>query len=393
MVNLWQEDKQWRYQITAYARGSARSVKVSRQATGSFGDIDEAKARELALTLERTLEIEAAKAVVLKEHDGILWGVLVSQWKAEEIDELPDPEVKVVRQSTQEAHYQRVVDFTQAWWKKPAKEIVPADIESLIRAMRKMGYSNSTIYNTKVSIKQVFDFGIKRRRIPGVTASPTIGFSISRKQSQRSEIHTLEQACTLVDEADREQHEWRNVWKTALHSGGRSGELHELRGKDLSQETRILVFQRQWNASEGRVTDLKDHEWRQVYISDELHEVFTEIGAYELGPEDLVLPRLKEWRQNRQAAVLREFCVKIGVPSICFHTLRAIWATQLLRNKVDRLTVQKMGGWATVDAMEHYIRLAGIDIEGATNSLSFKRKRGRPARVLKLVSGASLNED
>jgi len=33
-----------------------------------------------------------------------------------------------------------------------------------------------------------------------------------------------------------------------------------------------------------------------------------------------------------------------------------------------------MGGWSDLETMERYIRIAGIEIEGATNSLSFRKK-------------------
>jgi hypothetical protein len=101
-------------------------------------------------------------------------------------------------------------------------------------------------------------------------------------------------------------------------------------------------------------------------------------------PEDQVFPRINSWRNGEGADVLRKFCDKIGIPSICLHTLRACWATQLLKNGVDQVTVMSMGGRSDPDTMHRYIRLAGIDVKGGTDVLSSK-KRERPARVMKLV--------
>lgn len=82
-----------------------------------------------------------------------------------------------------------------------------------------------------------------------------------------------------------------------------------------------------------------------------------------------VLPRLREWRHGYQAKALRLFCETIGITSIRFHDLRACFATQLLQNKVAPATVMKICDWKDIDTMARYIRVAGIDEEGATETL------------------------
>lgn len=82
-----------------------------------------------------------------------------------------------------------------------------------------------------------------------------------------------------------------------------------------------------------------------------------------------ILPRLPRWDQGEQARILREFCAGIGLPSIKFHTLRACFATQLIRNGVPPIQIQKICGWRDLETMQRYIRLAGIEVKGATDSL------------------------
>ena len=70
-----------------------------------------------------------------------------------------------------------------------------------------------------------------------------------------------------------------------------------------------------------------------------------------------------------QAQELRAFCRGIGIRSIRFHALRACFAAQLLAHDVAPARVMKICGWKDLKTMQYYIRLAGIEEEGATQVL------------------------
>lgn len=42
------------------------------------------------------------------------------------------------------------------------------------------------------------------------------------------------------------------------------------------------------------------------------------------------LSKIETWVQGQKAKVLKEFCRKISIPEIEFHTLRACFASQLI---------------------------------------------------------------
>ncbi len=88
----------------------------------------------------------------------------------------------------------------------------------------------------------------------------------------------------------------------------------------------------------------------------------------EAGSRPYVLHHNHLWTRGYQAEELRKFCVGIGVPSIRFHALRACFATQLIQNGVAPIMVQKICGWKDLKTMQRYIRMSGIEIEGATDS-------------------------
>ncbi|RYZ77185.1 MAG: hypothetical protein EOP05_02675 [Proteobacteria bacterium] len=117
-----------------------------------------------------------------------------------------------------------------------------------------------------------------------------------------------------------------------------------------------------------RVKSTKAGSWRMVPISDELFTVLSELKA-DAGDRVHVLPRFWEWNKGEQARVLRTFCLGIGISSVCFHALRACFATQLLANDIAPARIMKICGWRDLKTMQHYVRLAGVDERGATQSL------------------------
>ncbi|MCB0415379.1 MAG: tyrosine-type recombinase/integrase, partial [Bdellovibrionales bacterium] len=103
---------------------------------------------------------------------------------------------------------------------------------------------------------------------------------------------------------------------------------------------------------------------------------------------EFVLPRPGLWQNGEQAKVLRLFCEEIGVTPICFHTLRACFATELLKRGVPVPRVMRVGGWKSMKTMMHYVRLAGIDDRGITDPLDFQSVDPDPIQETKVLMEA-----
>lgn len=99
-----------------------------------------------------------------------------------------------------------------------------------------------------------------------------------------------------------------------------------------------------------------------------------------------VLPRFQDWKDGRQAQVLRNFCDGMELPSIKFHTLRACFATQLIKDAVAPAVVMKICGWKDLKTMQRYIRLAGVEVDGATESLKILPMEDTMDNVVKLFT-------
>ena len=102
----------------------------------------------------------------------------------------------------------------------------------------------------------------------------------------------------------------------------------------------------------------------------------------------LDLPRIKAWTNNDQAKHLQGFCEGIGIRPIVFHALRACFAVQMLQNGVPTVTVMAIGGWEDMKTMMVYVRMAGVDIHGATQNLKLLPPRDAMANVIPLGMSA-----
>ncbi len=255
-IKTWVTDGKTLFQIDVCARSRAnRELRVQKRESG---------------VLEARLADEARRELAEREGAGISWADLVERWEKALLEEsrLPSDGLRTpIKWSTAHSQIQSVIDFTGAWMKLPAAKITPADVEDAFRKMQRIGYSNFRVYNVKIAINKCFKWGIMRRLIPG----------ISRKDSKQPEILNDQQIQTLLSEADRKRHPWRQVWKGAFHTGGRSGELFWLKRKHVDLVDHMILLEEKWNFQSKVAEPLKDREWRQVPINTDLHELFMQL--------------------------------------------------------------------------------------------------------------------
>ena len=192
--------------------------------------------------------------------------------------------------------------------------------------------------------------------------------ALARDTEKKPEILTLTEIQTLIKKAFSFDHEWKRIWTAALLTGMRSGELHALEWSDVDFENKLLNVNKTYNVRVRDFNATKGGYWRQVPMSQDLERILIELKN-QTGQTKYVFPRSWEWDKGLQARVLRRFCFLHGLPSIKFHTLRACFATQMLRCGVEAAKVMKVCGWKELKTMQIYIRLAGIEVQGVTESI------------------------
>ena len=334
-----------------------------------------------ALKQEKKLTLLLDKKLQTRDQEGVSWGKLVEQWELH-LNKAKDDAARGLTQPTAHNYVQTLRDYTDGWNKLPATEINQADVKDLYQ---KLWETNSRSMQEKVrtAINAVFKWGIQSRKIKGAPQSPTVGVAlVGRKEEKMPEILTILDIRKLLETA-QELHPWYYIWAVGLYTGMRNGELHALEWNAINFHDKELYVHRAYNTKTRKTGPTKGTYWRTVPISEELDLLLKEIRLA-TGTEKHVLPRFKDWDRGGQAKILRTFCQGVGIPSVKFHTLRACFATQLIRDGVAPGVVMSICGWKDLETMQIYIRRAGIEVRGATDNLKLIDRRAAMGRVVEL---------
>ena len=355
-VKGYQKDDKTFYQVYVNVRSKTnQSLRAQRKVSGIKTEKD-------ALKVEKELVRECEREIFEKESLGETWRSLVDQWEIHLTQEAK------LQETTRTDYLSVVRKHTSSWGMRAASSITSADVREVLGLLKTNGNSISYQNSVKIILNRVFTFGIEYGWIKGMEKSPTFGIRFGRIEEKKPEILTIQEIRKLLENAKALSHDWYAVWSTALLTGLRNGELFALLWTDVDWENKVLSITKSYNCRKRETKGTKSGHWRTVPISSELELLLKELKL-QAGARREILPRLPGWEKGMQAKILRTFCAGIGLPSVKFHTLRACFATQLIRNGVPPIQIQKICGWKDLETMQRYVRLAGIETDGVTESL------------------------
>ncbi len=345
--------------------------------------------------LEKQLIRETERRLAEKEGFGITWSNLLAKYF-----ECISPRVQrgewVQSKQTFSEAIKSLEKWTSDWDNTPASQISSGDVKRLFYQMKGQGISDSWLGKLRGDIKKVYEFGICENLLKGMERSPTDGVALKTRSRKRKEILSTDEIKKLLAYAREYEPDWYYIWAFAIYTGARNGELFALKWTDLDEGQGLIHIQRSYNKKTKEYKSTKTGEWRDVSICTPLKEVIKELKQRKLHDlargvnvkyQEYILPRPGIWQNGEQAKKLRLFCEEIGLPGICFHSLRACFATELLKRGVPVASVMRVGGWASMKTMMHYVRLSGIEVRGITDPLDF-----RTARPSRLKEGKTLME-
>ncbi|MGK5085744.1 site-specific integrase [Bdellovibrionota bacterium FG-1] len=363
------------WQVFAYARGQMNSgIKVEKTKTGFA---NEREAQRMFKELQR----ECERDVLNRESQGSSWGAVLEAWsKSLQNEKLED--------ATRVDYIAAAYNYTANWIKRPAADITSVDVRELFTQLKAQGRTYEFIKRMKNMLNRIFLFGMERRLIKGAgDRTPVFGVQIGRPEEKKPEILTIVEIRHLLQAARQLNSEWYFHWSLALLTGMRNGELYALLWTDVDFESNTILVNKTYDSRFNVIKDkTKGGYWRVVPISKQLRTTLLELKSQANG-RPTVLPRPREWQRGSQAQELRKFCLGIGIPSVRFHTLRACFATQLIRSGVPPIQIQKVCGWKDLKTMQRYIRMAGIEIDGATEALDLLPESAIMARAADQLDG------
>lgn len=334
-----------------------------------------------AQSIERELLKECAAELARREGSEATWAELIDKWELAHRRKqagIRPVQANIVAETVAFLHKQ-----TCEWNSKGCHEIKPGDVRKVLTRMEEAGYSRSRLKALKSAVNVLFRWGIEEGIIRAAHHSPAIGIVLSKDvQEKPPQILSLGEIHKLLEAAKEMDHEWYPVWAMALNTGMRSGELYALEWNDVDWDNKLITVSKSYNGRLKVFKSTKAGYWRKVPFNIETEGLLKELRAKADGPH--VLPRLNQWKRGEGARILREFCVGIGIHSVHFHALRACFATHLLNAGVTSPVVKKICGWTDEKVMTRYIRLAGIDVSGATEGLNFIRPTEGNNKVVSL---------
>jgi len=329
---------------------------------------------------EKALIQECASEVAKLDGEGYLWGQIVDMWHSYKLHDKFEP----VGTETLQDYLAALKTWTKAQWDKPAMHFSRADVKNVLKALDEAGRSKSFQAKMKGTINRVFTWGLEESLIKGIYQSPTIGIKVNRKAERVPTILNRKEIEKLMEAARTLESPWYPIWAMALLTGCRNGELFALTWEDVDFTNSSIRVSKSYNKRLRVTKSTKAGYWRNIPINSDLKELLLELQNKT--DSDFVLPRIRDWCQGYQARALKTFCAGIGITPIRFHDLRACFATQLLQNQVAPATVMKICGWKELDTMARYIRLAGIDESGATDSLQILSDAEVSQKVISLYA-------
>ncbi len=240
-----------------------------------------------------------------------------------------------------------------------------------------------TIYNIYVSLASFFNWAsrefdlenpIKSIPRPRVPPDPPV------EPFKKEEIELLIKACDFCDEAETDHRRkfimQRSTGKrdkaillTLLDTGLRASELCALRITDVDMKTGRVQIR------PGEAGKAKGGKGRLVYLGKSARRFIWRYLAEREDGDDAEAPLfLGKFHRPLNRDALRQLVnrlgEKVGVRKCHPHRFRHTFAITYLRSGGDIFTLKSLLGHGSLDMVEHYARIADVDVEQAHRKAS-----------------------
>ena len=280
-------------------------------------------------------------------------------------------------------------------------KITPRQIQACVNALSKDGANErtgkplapKTIRHNLSLISDVFSYAVK---MGVVSDNPCTKVTIPKGEVKEKQIYTPAEVERFLTLLNNEPLKYRTFFNLMIYSGFRRGEMLGLEWKDVNFETNVISVRRTSNytAKKGVYTDTPKTKksQRSLKFPQEIMDILKEYKAEQdeqalkYGDKWVETDRLyTKWNgepmQNGTPYFwLNEFCEKHGLPFYGIHSFRHLFASLLVNQGVDIVTVSGALGHSTISTTSniycHMLQEAQAKVSDAVSSaLNFGIKK------------------
>jgi integrase/recombinase XerD len=244
--------------------------------------------------------------------------------------------------------------------------------------------ASKTIHNFYISLCAFFTWACREFDFPNpIKAVPAPKFEQAPIEPfTKEEVESLLKACEFsaevrpIDRRKYVMHRWADrrdqaVILTLLDTGLRASELAALKVGDVDLKSGKVIVKH------GQLGGAKGGKGRTVFLGKVARRALWRYLAEREDGEDLSAPLFlvrydKPMTRNALRLLMARLGKKAGVKNCHPHRFRHTMAITYLRSGGDVFTLQALLGHSTLDMVQHYARIAEIDVEQA-------HKRASPA--------------
>ena len=242
-----------------------------------------------------------------------------------------------------------------------AQRGVPPKVENVtssvarqyVAALSRAGYAPSTLGRRVASLKSLASY---LQECEYTSHNPLARISTPKKQHETPTYLTLEECQRLLDASDKNHFFMlafrdRAIVGTFLCTGARRGELLALKTDDVDFEARTLAV-KNGKGGKGRVIPLCDEsiallrDWLELRPDCDHDVLFATRLGQPLGKHGL---QDAFSRAKKAAGIKRE--------GVTIHTLRHTFASSLLQNGADLVSIQRLLGHSSLDTTAIYLHV------------------------------------
>lgn len=221
--------------------------------------------------------------------------------------------------------------------------------------------SPKTVRHVLSLVSDIFAYAV---RMGVVRENPCVRVVLPKLVRKEKKIYTVEETVRLMELLRNEPVKYRAFFYMLIYSGCRRGELLGLEWRDVDFQNCLISIRRTscYTPGRGTYTDTTKTEQsrRTLKLPREVMDVLRDLYAFQLRQADIFGDKWVETGRlftkengepqhpNTSYHWLEKFCARNGLPFYGIHSFRHLFASLLVGNGVDIVTVSGVLGHSAV---------------------------------------------